>query len=387
MAPSAYLGYQGARSAIQAGRLSRLYVMWGDSFLTGRLIALLKARLVAPGAEDFDFAVIDAASTSPAELLTAVRSAPFLSQRRLTVLERVRCLKARGRQPAESAEDAEAASEAPAPAGEDPFWDAILADPPPTSCVVALLEGQPDARLRLTKAVLARGQFVECAPSGRDAQALAGEVVREAVAEHKLKMGWRAQGLLVSTAGTDFGQLSQEVEKLSLYCGDRPVTEEDVLLLVPRTAQADIWQLLDAVEGGKPAEAHRIIRAAFARGESAVALVASLASQLRIMARASERSEAGVPLTALPGVLGANRFWVEQSLRRARLFPLSDLYQAIRELARIDLGIKTGMVEPEAGVEAFVLSLCANRVPLASPGTRGPVEKWRGTDPAPQVRR
>ena len=54
MAPSKYAGYQSARSAITAGRTSRLYVMWGDPYLTGRLVAMLRERMVAPGAEDFD---------------------------------------------------------------------------------------------------------------------------------------------------------------------------------------------------------------------------------------------------------------------------------------------------------------------------------------------
>lgn len=383
MAQSKYAGYQSARSAIAAGRTSRLYVMWGDPYLTSRLVDMLRERMVAPGAGDFDFAVVDAATTSPADLVPAIRSAPFVSPRRLVVLERVKAFKARGRAQASESDEADETGQGdvdPASPADETSWDYVFSDPPVTSCVVAITDGPPDARLRLTKAVLKRSQFVDCAVSGRDAQALASEVVRETVKDLRLKMGWRQQGLLVSTAGTDFGQLVRELEKIQLYCGDRVVTDEDVLLLAPRTAQADIWQLLDAIEAGKPGEAHRIVKAALARGESPVVLVASLASQVRIMARARERTEAGVPANALPGVLGANRFWVEQSLRRARLFDLNALYRSIRELARIDLGIKTGMVDPEAAVESFVLALCAARgggVPASGN------EKGRGTWPTP----
>jgi len=380
LAPSKYAGYQSARSAITAGRTSRLYVMWGDPYLTGRLVGMLRERMVAPGAEDFDYAVVDAATASPADLIPAIRSAPFVSPRRLVVLERVKAFKARGRAQVAEADEQDQDGLDPASPADETSWDYVFSDPPVTSCVVAITDGPPDARLRLTKAVLKRSQFVDCAVSGRDAQALASEIVRETVKDLRLKMGWRQQGLLVSTAGTDFGQLIRELEKLQLYCGDRVVTDEDVLLLAPRTAQADIWQLLDAVEAGKPGEAHRIVKAALARGESPVVLVASLASQVRIMARARERTEAGVPSNALPGVLGANRFWVEQSLRRARLFDLSALYRSIRELARIDLGIKTGTVDPEAAVESFVLALCAA---CGSTPQSGNNEKGRGTWPTP----
>ncbi len=359
MAKPRYLSYKGARSAIDAGRLHRLYVMWGDPYLVGKLVDMLRARLISPGAEDFDFARLDAAATAPLEVMAAVRAAPFVSPRRLVVLERVRCLKGRTRaQP--TPEDEQADEGQPAPGG-DSDWELALADPPSTTCLVAVTEGQPDARLRLTKALEPRSQFVECQATGRDAQALAADIVRETVNQLGMRMDWRAQNLLVSTVGTDCGQLVRELEKIRLWARGRQVGERDVLLLCPRTAQADIWQLLDAVEAGDAGEAHRVVRASLARGESPVALVASLASQIRIMARAKERADSGVPPRALPGVLGANKFWVEQSLRRARLFSQAALYKSLRELARIDLGIKTGSLDPETAVEAFVLALCVAR--------------------------
>lgn len=358
MAKTRYLSYQGARSAIEAGRLARLYVMWGDPYLVGRLVDMLKSRLISPGAEDFDYARLDGATTPPLDVMAAVRAAPFVSQRRVVVLDRVKCLKGRGR--AQSTAEDDGVEEAPVASG-DADWEHALADPPQSSCLVAITEGPPDARLRLTKAIEPRSQFVECQASGRDGQALAADVVRETVGELKLRMDWRAQNLLVSTVGTDCGQLVRELEKIKLWAGGRQVGERDVLLLSPRTAQADIWQLLDAVEAGDAGEAHRIVRASLARGESPVALIASMASQIRIMARAKERTDAGVPLRALPGVLGANKFWVEQSLRRARLFSQAALYKSLRELARIDLGIKTGALDAEAAVEAFVLALLVAR--------------------------
>jgi len=190
---------------------------------------------------------------------------------------------------------------------------------------------------------------------------MATEIIRDTAEALGLNVDYRSISLLLATVGTDCGQLVQELEKLSLYCAGRKVSDRDILLMCPRTAEADIWQLLDAVDAANAGEALRVVRASLGRGESAVALVASLASQVRMMARARERVASGVQPGALPGVLGANKFWVDQSLRRARRFSLAALYRCLRELARVDLAIKTGQREPDGAIEAFVLAMCAAR--------------------------
>jgi|GEM_PF-1637035 len=400
---SRYLTYRGALSSIESGRLARLYVLWGDAYLVGRVVDALRRKTVA-GTEALDLARIDAATVSPSEVAAAVRTASFFGGRRLILIERPRFLRPRaGRGAAGSASSSETASpadqagddgpadgaadQATATAAEAPGgdWDRALANIPASSVVVLLADGPPDSRLRLTKALAAYGGFVECQATGRDAHALAGEIVRQIAGELGLRMDWRAQGLLITTVGSDCGRLVQELHKLRLYSETGQVTERDIMLLCPRTAEADIWQLLDAVEKGDSGEAVRIVRAALSRGESPVALIASLASQIRIMARARERTLVGISPRALPEVLGANRFWVEQSLRRAQYFSLEALYRSIRELARLDVAIKTGALDGGPAVETYVLGLAAARTRdrAASPP---PAAQQKGAGPRPAPR-
>lgn len=345
-----------ALSALRAGRLARAYVLWGDSYLVQQVLAAIR-QAALPAGEDFDLVRMDGGSATPADLAAAVRTAPFAGGRRLVIVERARFLRPRSGSPGRSGDDLPAGGDAPGALG----WEQALSGLPAEAVLVLLPEGAPDSRLRVVKVVSSYGGMVECGASGREGQALAAEVVRETAAQLGLRLDWRAQTLLLATVGTACGALVQELHKLSLYCGERPVTAAEVLRLCPRTAEADIWQLLDAVEAGEPGQALRIAQAALGRGESPVALVASLASQVRIMARARERTLAGVPPRALSEALGANRFWVEQSLRRAQHFSLEALYRCLQELARLDLAIKTGQLEPEPAVETFVLGLAAAR--------------------------
>lgn len=378
MSRSRYGSYGSAAARIRAGKIARLYLIWGDDYLCGRVKRLLREAVFGGAGEDFDLTRVDGTAQGPGELLGLARTAPFLSSRRLVIVERVRAFRAAAGGSASSKGGSGAAEGGPgtvqtedgaasvsedgpgsSPAGE--AWKRLIAGVPETCCLVLSLEGPPDARLRLTKLAASHGELIECDTSGRSGSTVAGQALRERAAELGVELGWRERSLLLSTVGTDCGRLVAELEKIAIYCGDRAPSERDILLLCARTAEGDIWQLLDAVDAGRADLAVRIVRSALAGGESPVALVASLASQVRMMARTRERFEAGVKPGAMAAALGANRYWVEQSFRRARRFSLNSLYGAICELAGLDLGIKTGAVDAAAGVQAFVLGLCAAR--------------------------
>lgn len=423
MAGSAFSNYVTVKSRLAAGReVGRLYILWGDQYLCARLVSAMRARLFPAGSfEDLDLLRLDGLVHGPLEVLAAARMAPFVAKRRMIIVERVRALRPKPRAAAGGA--ASAAGEAamaggggtardPAPgagsigagsigAGSGPAdgpaepdgfddgggrvdaaadWERFLTGVPASACVVLRLDAPPDARLRLTKMASEHGLLVDCSTQGRDGVSLAGRVLREAAVEMGCKIDWRVQSLLLTTVGTDCGQLVGELEKLWLYRGKEAITEDDVLLLCPRTAEADIWQLLDAVVDDRPGDAARLVRASLGRGENPVALVASLASQIRMMARASERVSAGVSPKMLAAALGANRYWVEQSLRRAGAFSIPSLYRALVELARLDLAIKTGTVDGPVGVESFVLALCAARR-AETQKARGPNSPRHGSGP------
>lgn len=401
MSRGKYLSYGVASARIKAGKIARLYLLWGDDYLCGRVKRLLRETLFRGAGEEFDLSRVDATAYGPGELLGLVRTAPFLASRRLVIAERVRAFKpapsggatsapgaASGSDQAASIEpgptagaDAGPGNRAPpsagppaetggqgAPQGGKPGegWERLITGIPETSCLVLSLEGPPDARLRLTKLAGAHGEAVDCDTAGRAGATLAGQALRERAEQLGCRLGWRERSLLLNTVGADCGRLVAELEKIAIYCDGRPPSEQDILLLSARTAEGDIWQLLDAVDGRRADLAVRIVRAALAGGESPVALVASLASQVRMMARTREQVAAGVKPEELAAALGANRYWVEQSFRRARGFSLAALYDAVCELADLDLAIKTGAVDGAVGVEYFVLGLCAARAVTAN---------------------
>ncbi len=166
------------------------------------------------------------------------------------------------------------------------------------------------------------------------------------------------------------GMLAQELAKVANSIGSRTtISSEDVAVLVGRSKAANVFQILDAIGDGKPAEALSILEELFADGEEPMAVLAPLAFQLRKLATVGRLVSAGKPLgeamnAAKVMTWESARVNFEKQLRhlgRRRLEKLSEW------LAEINLGLKGGSALPErVQVERLIVLLARPREDVKS---------------------
>lgn len=77
----------------------------------------------------------------------------------------------------------------------------------------------------------------------------------------------------VLNVGADTRQLNSEMEKLSIYVGDRPATVEDVRTVVASTHAGVIWEIGDALASRNLPLTLRLIDTQVRRGENAIGLL------------------------------------------------------------------------------------------------------------------
>jgi len=157
------------------------------------------------------------------------------------------------------------------------------------------------------------------------------------------------------------GFLAAELEKLSVYIGERPSIESrDVDQLVGRSREANIWRIMDAVGEGKPGEALDVLGELFEQGEEALKLLGAIGSQVRKIAHTARLAQQGTPVDEACNLAGvpkwpAARDSVKRQLRhlgRRRLDQLMDW------LLEVDLGAKGGNVlSPRMLMERFIVRL------------------------------
>ena len=161
-------------------------------------------------------------------------------------------------------------------------------------------------------------------------------------------------------AGGNLRLLDQEVRKLALYAAGRPVTHQDVGLMVADAREESIFAAVDAILERKPGVAMRLLYSLLGGGATAAEIINMLARQVRLVLLARELHSASVPIEEMGRRIGVtNRFALEKTLRQAERFSPVYLASVHRRLLSADLAIKTGELDERLAVELLVARLAA----------------------------
>jgi DNA polymerase III subunit delta len=171
-----------------------------------------------------------------------------------------------------------------------------------------------------------------------------------------------ARELLIDCVGRDLLVLATELDKLTAAVPEsRPIAIDDVRRVTAAGREHGNFEVVDAVTAGDPRAAVRALGLALDEGAPAIALVGALAATLRtimagadLVARGKTVDEA---VRALP-MAPYQRRNVEHALRR---FGARTVRRALLQLADIDVAAKTGIGDPRALLEDWVLWLCRAR--------------------------
>lgn len=144
-----------------------------------------------------------------------------------------------------------------------------------------------DKRGAFYKACGKVGAVQEFAIPERDYQArpLAEEKARTLLSEKGIQMNGQTMERFLGKTGFDTRSIAQEVEKLSLYLGDRKsVTPEDVAVIVSASKDSATWDLVDAVAERNLSLALQVLNQLLFQGENAVAMIIALENRFRELA-------------------------------------------------------------------------------------------------------
>jgi len=104
-----------------------------------------------------------------------------------------------------------------------------------------------------------------------------------------------AAEMLVELVGPTMGLLASELEKLSVFVGERGTIEvKDVDKLVGRSREANIWRVLDAIGDGKTHDAMDVLGELFEQGDEPLKILGYLGSSIRRLANAARLMQQGI---------------------------------------------------------------------------------------------
>lgn len=185
--------------------------------------------------------------------------------------------------------------------------------------------------------------------------------IMQRTAELGGQMHPRAANMLAINVGNDLALLEQELQKLVMYKGiTEPVaqiTADDVGLLSPYAAEANIFDLVDAVGNRNGKRAAELLQQKLEEGAEPFLIFSMIVRQFRLLIQVKELADAGLRGPAISKELKLHSFVAGKVLQQSQSFSLSQLEQIYAHLLDVDVRVKTGKTDMVTALNLLVFGL------------------------------
>lgn len=302
-----------------------IFVYGPDTFRSrAKLRELVEAFQKKYDPSGMNIARFDGKTAEIGDIMSAVTASPFLSERRLVVVE-------------------------------GPFEaDDVLARVPESTILILWDEKAPAKKLGKE---IVQYKF----------DALAGPALAAWINDEFKKAGVsvepKAIDTLVAAAGSDLWRLSVETAKLAAHAGQNgSVLARDVELLVSSSVESNIFGLTDALADRNAAGAFSLLERELDAGTHELQIMTMLTRQVRLLLQTHALLDEHPRATAdtVAKTLGMHPFVARKTLGQVRRFDRPTLERAYDHLFNLDWHLKTGRATPRTALDLFVASFVSH---------------------------
>lgn len=215
--------------------------------------------------------------------------------------------------------------------------------------IVFCQEGKVMKADRLLKAFSRYAQIQEFEP-------LAGTRLRAWVAAEFKKNNCRinssAVEIFAARAGNDLWRAENEIQKLVHFFAGKEITAGDIESVVVSAEQANIFAIVDAAAVRDKKNALALLKERVQKGDHPLYLLAIIASQFKNLLLVKSMGPA-----AGARRLGIHPYVFGKTAAQAGKFTFPDLRGIYQRICRTDLDIKSGKIDPEAGMDLLIAAL------------------------------
>jgi len=345
-------------SELESRKLRSAYVFVGDeAFFRKRFRDAILEHLVPADLRDFSLFEYDLAETDLAEVLDRARTPSLMAPFQVFFVRGVKNLFGRG-----ANQEKLAAVENYC---RNPNPDALLvfvADHISIPADVRRMEMQDKERYQRIRETM--GQYCGIVELARVEEGEAVRWICDYCASRSVKIDPDGARELVDSLGGDMMMISNELEKLILYVGEKKrLTLGDIETMVLAAKQRSLYELTDAISSKDRVRALEVLDAILASGdgeEAAIGHIYMLAKTFRQMLVILERNvrDQRMLWAALWQGFRVPPFAADDIIKQARRYKSRrDLTRAIRLVARADLSLRSNPVSKRLVLEKLVMDL------------------------------
>lgn len=319
---------------IKADKIRSVYYLFGDDdYIKDESFNKIKDAVLKGGIPDFNSDVFYGGEVEVAKILLAASTLPVMAPRRLVVLRDADKLKA--------AEEAELL----------PY----LEDPSPGTTL--LLTGRSvDKRKKFFLAIRKNGAVIEHSPPYEREMP---KWIRWVAKKRGFHISDEACRFLVDIIGNDISAVANEIEKVSLYVGERKNIElEDIEAISVDLKSRTVFQLIDAIGTKNLKNSLENLKKLLDSGESTLLILSMILRQIRLIWTGLDILNKGGREADVKKKIKLPPFVFNGYFKQIKLFKEKDLKEAHEQIFQLDLKFKSTKIDQERALELLMFRLC-----------------------------
>jgi DNA polymerase-3 subunit delta len=315
-----------------------IYVITGkdDSLVNSQCQELLDG-LLEPSQRVTGLFDAEADSVSASDVLDELRTAPFLTDKRIVRIKGADDFISRNR----------------------PLLEKYFDNPCPTGRLILTIKSW-DSRTKLAKKLPKVGKLINIAPPSR--KELPYRLIDYAKDAHDKKLSPATATLLIELSGDELTRLYSEIDKLALYSGEeKTITQNHVESLIGHNRLFNAFAVIDAIIAGNAGVAIERLRGMFEADKSTeYTVVGAFAYHIRRMFNARILLDKGLRPHEIEKRL---RIWGNTNafFTHLRKISLRQIGKYLQQLGETDYKMKTGQTQAKVAMEQFVLNLATGK--------------------------
>ncbi|WP_031464002.1 DNA polymerase III subunit delta [Staphylococcus warneri] len=221
--------------------------------------------------------------------------------------------------------------------------------------IFEVYQNKLDERKKLTKALKKNGQL-------KKVEQMSEEEIKKWI-QSKLNENYKdikqdALNLFIELTGVNFNIVSQELDKLMLFLGDRPTINKDhVHQIINRSLEQNVFLLTEYIQKRQKNKAIQLVKDLINMKEEPIKLLALITSNYRLYYQCKILNQKGYSGQQIAKTVNVHPYRVKLALGQVRHYQLEDLLNIINSCAETDYKLKSSYMDKHLILELFILSL------------------------------
>ncbi|MDU7695563.1 MAG: DNA polymerase III subunit delta [Staphylococcus sp.] len=167
-----------------------------------------------------------------------------------------------------------------------------------------------------------------------------------------------ALDLFIELTGINFNIVSQELEKIILFLGERTtINKKDVEEIINRSLEQNVFLLTEYIQKGEKYKAIQLIKDLIVMKEEPIKLLALITSNYRLYYQCKILSRKGYSGQQIAKTINVHPYRVKLALNQVKHYQLTHLLNIIDQCAETDYKLKSSYMDKQLILELFILSL------------------------------